>query len=116
MLGRPRTLVPDWRRRGGPRWHDILRAERRECAGQIGADKLEDVLGAREILEAVFAEIAQRGLRRQLVGDQVVPGVREQNLAAVAVGEDAGNTIEGWANVVAVALLGGAGVQRHAHA
>ena len=77
--------------------------------------KLEDLLGAAEIFEAVFAQVAQRGLVGRSSATRSWVVMREQDLPAVAEREDAGDTVERRAEVVAVALLGQPGMQRHTH-
>ena len=90
------------------------RAERGKLGGQIGGEELVEMLGAGEVAEAVFAEMAELHAVREEVANELLGGEREQDLAAVRGGEDAGDAIEGLAEIVAIALLGGAGVQGHA--
>jgi hypothetical protein len=58
---------------------------------------------------------AESHLVRQIIRNQVVGGVRQQDLPAVTQRENAGNTIEWWAEVITVAQFGRPGMQRHAH-
>ena len=71
--------------------------------------------GAEQVLQAVLAQVAQRRRRPAARRDQLRGRAREQDLAAVAGREQARDAVERRAEVVAVALLGLAGVQRHAH-
>ena len=91
--------------------------ERRKVGRKIGADELEDLLGTAEIFELVRAQVTERERRRQRDrATRFRGGVREQDLAAVAQREHAGDAVERRAEVVAIAQLGHPGVERHAHA
>jgi hypothetical protein len=83
---------------------------------QVRVAELEDRLAAGEVLEAVLAQRLDAGERRQVVATQIVHRFRQQRLAAVPRRQQPRDAIEGRAEVVAVALFDGPGVQRHPHA
>jgi len=89
--------------------------ERREVGRHTGSDDLEDMLGMAQAAQATFAKVAQLGVGRQVLAHELFGGEGEEGLTAVACGEEARDAVEGRAKVVAVALVGGAGVQRHTH-
>lgn len=89
--------------------------QRRRDVGQVRRDDLVDVLGVCQVLEAVLAEVAQAHAIGEPVAQQLLRGERDEDLAAVADGLQARAAVERRAEVVAVALFGGAGVQAHAH-
>jgi hypothetical protein len=71
----------------------------------------EHVLGPGQPLQQVRADVDQAGALRELVGDQLGGGPRQQDLAAPAQGPQPGRPVEGLPEVVPVAQLGLAGVQ-----
>ena len=86
-------------------------AQWREVNGQVRGDDLEDVLGTGQVLEAMAAQVAQADGGRQRVPHQLAGGQREERLAAVAGGQEAGHAIDRRAEIVAVALQSRAGVE-----
>ena len=89
------------------------RAERRELPRQVGHRDLEDLLGPIEVPKAVRPEVPELGSARQAVPGQDACHRRDQDLATVTDGEDAGRAVERRSEVVAVADLGGPRVDRH---
>ena len=77
------------------------RHERGEIHGQIGVEELEDVLRFEQIAQPVRSEIPERGIRGEAVADQLLDRLREQNLATMADGQQASQTIEWSGEVVA---------------
>ena len=61
----------------------------------------------------MLAQVAQRNLRHDVVTHQLITRLCEENLSAVSGGHQARGSIERRAEVVALALLGWAGVQPH---
>jgi hypothetical protein len=105
----------------GRRWQPVLRSgrergQRGEVGGQIAEDDLEEVLGAIEVLEPVLAEIAQRDVGGQLVGDQLARGAGDEHLRTMAGRADPRRAVHVQADVIVVADLGLAGVDPHPHA
>ena len=92
------------------------RGQRREVRRQIADDELEEVLGAIEVLEPVLAEIPERDVRRQLVGDQLARGARDQHLPAVSGGADPRRAVHVQTDVIVLPDLRLAGVDAHPHA
>ena len=78
--------------------------------------ELKDVLRTNEVLQAMFAEVSQRGLAGQLIAHQVGRGGREQRLAAVSNGHEPRGAVERRAIVITGAFVGFAGVQSDADA
>src|SRR4029077_2922433 len=72
------------------RWPVLERPQRRELARQPGDHELGESLRARQVLEPVLAEVAERDAVRKLVLDQLARRLREQRLAAVRGGADPG--------------------------
>jgi hypothetical protein len=77
---------------------------------------LEEVLGAIEILEPVLAGVPERDVLRQLVGDELVRGARDQHLPAVSGGADPRRAVDVQTDVVVVSDLRLARVDADAHA
>ena len=61
----------------------------------------------------MLAQVAQRNLRHDVVTHQLISRLCEENLPTVSGGHQARGSIERWAEVVDLALLGWAGVQPH---
>ena len=85
-------------------------SQRREVRQEIADDELEELLGAIEVLEPVLAEVPERDVVRQLVGDQLARGARDQHLSAVAGRADPRGAVDVQTDVVVVSDLGLAGV------
>ena len=75
----------------------------------------EHGLGLIEILELRHAELDQTGPVGQRGGDPLGCGRRDEYVAAAGDGAQPGDPVDGAAEVVALALDGLAGVQRHPH-
>ena len=95
--------------------HAFQRTQRGKLRGQIRRDELIEMLGPREIAQAMLAQVTELHARRQMIAHQFLGGQRDQHLAAMGRGEDARHAIQRLAEVVAIAMLRRAGVQRHAH-
>ncbi len=93
----------------------VQRAQRRERALQFAGHELPEVLGARQIAQADAPQVQELDARRESATAQVDDRLRHQDLAAVRGAGDARRTIDGAAEVVAVADLRDAGVQSAAH-
>ena len=89
------------------------RAERREFVPQAGRPNLEHPLRAIEVSKAVVASIDELVLVGWSIAEQRPAGARDEDLAAVADREEARHPVEHRSEVVAVAALGGSGVDRH---
>jgi hypothetical protein len=63
----------------------------------------------------MFAKVPEIRLRRKLISYQLLSRQREQHLPAVGCGQEPGNPVYGWAEVVPVSLLCGSSVQSHPH-
>src|SRR4051812_34167806 len=92
-------------------WSDIEGPERREGRGKIGDVELEDMLGADQVLEAVLSAIDERRSSGQGIPDKLRGRLRQQYLSAVTGAQQPRHPVERRPEVVAVALLGRAGVQ-----
>ncbi len=86
-------------------------AKRRKRLVEVRRDELVDLLGSSEILETVRAEVAQRRLRRHLAEHEIAGNAGDQNLSAVADSEQARDAVERWAEIVAAAFVGVAGIE-----
>jgi hypothetical protein len=93
---------------------ELQRAERREVARQPRVQQLIDLLRPLQVLETGLAQVPQRGSVREAVAHQVVDRLREEGLAPVADREQPGGAVQDRTEVVALPLLGGSGVKRHA--
>ena len=83
---------------------------------EIGVGELPQTLWSFEVLEPVAAEIDQRGIVGQRVGDQLGGGVGHEYLPAMPTGAYPGAADRCHAAVVRlVAQLGLPGVDRHPH-
>jgi hypothetical protein len=74
------------------------------------------MLGAIEVLEPVLAEVPERDVARQLVGDQLARGAGDQHLSAVAGRADPRGAVDVQPDVVILSDLGLAGVDADPHA
>ena len=90
-------------------------AQRRELPGQTGGTDLEHTLVARQVLQSPLAQVGQRHVGCDIGCDQRGRPPRQQDLAAVGDGEEAGDPVERRPEVVIATLLGLAAVDRHAH-
>ena len=73
------------------------------------------MLGLLQILQSVSPEVAQAGLGREGASHPIRACLGKEDLSPVSGGQEAGEPVERGTEVIAPALLGGAGVQRHAH-
>jgi hypothetical protein len=73
------------------------------------------VLGAIEILEPVLTKIPQRDVGRQLVGDQLARGARDQHLPTMSGCTDPGRAMHVQADVIIEPDFRLAGVDAHSH-
>lgn len=83
----------------------------RRGSGQVGMDDREDVLRPRQPLQQMRPDVDQAGAFRELVGDQLGRGPRQQDLAAPAKRPQPGGPVERLPEVVPVAQLRLAGMQ-----
>src|SRR4051812_31596286 len=90
-------------------------AQGRELGGQVGRYDLEHPLRADEVAQAVLTQVTQADAGRKLITDQFPGGGGEQDLAAVSGRAQAGDAVEGRAEVVAVAQLGCAHMEGRPH-
>ena len=79
-----------------------MRSERWEAAGQSAGDELEDPLGLGQVLEAVQAEVAERGRRRFACAHELMRAFGDDHLAAVRGRRDPRSAVDVDADVVAV--------------
>ena len=91
-------------------------AQRWEAGRQTGAAQLEDMLGPAKVFEALLAQIGQGRAPGELVAHQLGGGGGEQDLPSGGDRHQAGGAVERRAKIVAIAQLGLAGMQPHAHA
>src|SRR5581483_4089475 len=91
----------------------VKRPERWKLGGQVRAGELVDAVRADEILQAVLAEIDKLHAVREAVADQMVRRFREQDLAAVAGAQHPRRPVQRRPEIIAVTLLGHAGVDGH---
>ena len=93
----------------------VERTQAAEFRRQAGRDELVEMFGPREIAQPVLAEVAKLRARREMVAHQLLRRQREQGPARHAsCGQDARHTVQRLAEVIAITMLGRAGVQRHA--
>jgi hypothetical protein len=86
--------------------------QRREGLRQPRHQELEHPLGPAEVFEPALPQIPQRGPVRQGLPHQTGGDLREQRLAPVAGGPQAGTAVDGTPIVVACPQVGRPGVQR----
>ena len=99
----------------------VQRGERRatECAerwkfvGKVGTDELEELLGARHVLEAVPSQRTKRGIGQRVGAGDIARGARDDDLIAVSCGADARRDDDVHADVAVVDQLGLSGVHAH---
>ena len=89
-------------------------ADRRELLAEVGVDDLPHPLRLGQVAQPVGAEVGELG-RAGARADEGGRHVREQDLAAVADGHDAGGAVDGPAPEVVTDPLDLAGVDAHAH-
>ena len=88
--------------------------DRGEVGRQVGMEQLEDPLGSIEVAQRMLAEVAQAGSWRERVPGEILRGQREEHLAAMARGQQAGEAVQPGSEIVPVLRGGGGGMQRHA--
>jgi hypothetical protein len=86
--------------------------DQRRRRGEVRVRQREDVLGPRQSLQRVRADVDQPGAVRELVGHQLGRRPRQQDLAALTERPQPSGPVERRSVVVAAAQLGLAGVQR----
>jgi hypothetical protein len=96
-------------------WKSIERLERRELRGEAGSGQLENTLGPLQVFEAALTHIGEGGSRWQVVSHKLLCGCRQEGLSTIPSGEEASHAVQGGAEVIAIPLLGGAGVQSRSH-
>jgi hypothetical protein len=74
------------------------------------------MLGILQVFEAVSAEVPKAGAGRRVRGNEDFHRLRDEDLASVSSGADAGGTVHVQSNIVTGAAEGLTGVQAHAHA
>ena len=77
--------------------------------------ELEHGLGARQILQAVYAEVPERHRRGEDIATESLDGIGEEDLPAMADGHQAGHAVEGQPEIVVASLFGCPGMQGHPH-
>ena len=92
------------------------RTQRGERVAQLRVDELVERFRGAEVAQADRTQVAQREIRRQPVGHVVVQCLRNQHLSAVRCALDAGGTVHGGAEHVAIAAFDHADVHAAAHA
>jgi hypothetical protein len=93
----------------------VDRGQRREAVGEVGVDQLHQPLGTTQVLEAMYAQVAEPGPVRKLIGGQLDRGRRQQHLAAVADRHDPRRAVDDRAEVVVGPCRRLPGVQPHPH-
>ena len=68
-------------------------AERRAVVARTSDEKLEEVFGLGQILEAVLAEIAKRHAGQSRIAERLVHRLREEDLSPVTGRADAGGSV-----------------------
>jgi hypothetical protein len=87
--------------------------KRRKVRREIWMKQLEDLFAAKEILEPMLAEVAHSRPGREIMGDGVGGGLREQHLTAPADRRDPCGPVDLQPNVPAAGHNGLARVQSH---
>ncbi len=90
-------------------------AKRRKFRRKRRIDQLVHMLGTRQVLEPLHAHVAQRNLVREHVAQELAGRARHEHLAAVACREQACDAVQRRPEVIPVAKVGVARVERHAH-
>ena len=93
----------------------IDRSRRREIARQPIGDDLEDLLRTIDVLQPVFAEVAQGHAWNLVVVNDAGGGAREEHLSTVRDGADSRGAMDGDAGVVVIGNVWLARVQTHAN-
>ena len=93
----------------------IQRPEWRKHSRELGCDELKNTLGTDQVFEAMLPEVAQLHAGGQLVTHELIRLMREKDLPPRAGTQEAGDAVEGWAELIAIALLGSPRVQRHTY-
>ena len=83
---------------------------------QVRCPELEQVLRAAQVLESMLTEIGKCDPFGQRVEQDFRRGARDQHLTAVRQCGQPGRAVDGWSEVVAVALLAHPAVQSHPYA
>ena len=91
-------------------------AQRRESVWEPGRNELENRFRLQQVAQAVAPQGTQAGARREVLGDQTLDHRRQQNLGAVASGEQPRQPVQRSGQVVTVARNRLARVEGHAHA
>ena len=97
-------------------WKRVERAQRREVVREAGRDELVHALGTSKVPQAMLPQIAQTRLRGEIAEHQIGRRARDEDLAAVSDRQQPGDAIHGGAEIVAVPLVGRAGMDRGADA
>ena len=107
----PQFGIPSEQRRGLGREVVATQVERpqgRKVVLQSGDHRLKDAFGRREIPQRHHTEVAQWTIAQQARGH-----FGTDDLTTVGGTHESSGTVEGWSEVVAIAFVGLAGVQRH---
>jgi len=108
------ALPPDERGQVGRQvGRRVARAEGRERRVEAGCGELVHVLGPCDVPQVVLAPVEQRGAGREAAARERRARRRHQHLSAMADREQPRNAVERRPEVVVVADLGLAGVDRH---
>ncbi len=89
--------------------------EGREVGRQVRDDQLEEAPGASQVLEAVFSQVPQAHIIRQVLLYEVAGCLGEQYLSAMCGAHDAGRALYVQANVALGCQRWFTSVQTHAH-
>ena len=110
-------LAADERRdlRGQVAREGVERLQSRELASEAGRAELEHALGASEVTETVLTEVDELVAVGERFAEQLLSGVRHDDLATVRGAHETRGAIQCGAVVVAVAQLGRSRVQAHPH-
>jgi len=82
----------------------------------IGMDQLEHELGTNQIAQSMLAQRQEVGLLRQRVADEFRRQTRKQDLPSATYGAQSRDATQRRSEVVVVAFLRFASVDRHPHA
>jgi hypothetical protein len=75
------------------------RPQRREVPWQVGNEELVDALCVIEVLQSMLAEVLERHVGQDVVGEYRVGRARQKNLAAVTSRTDPGGAMNGQPDV-----------------
>ena len=93
----------------------VERAQRRKFARQPCDFNLPYVLGFGEILQSLLSEINEHRAGGQIAMREFTGSAGEQDLAAVTDSHEPRDAVDRRSEIVTVALVGCAAMQRHAH-